>query len=436
MNARPPSACGDVMTPTTAPPSMAPRSTTLASGSEWRVILPMMVIVLFVMSGMGMVIPVLSLYAQSFGVGSVLVGTIITAFGVARLFVNLPAGILAERHGRRVLLWGGPLILAAASVAAALTESFLPLLVWRFVQGVGSGLYMTGAMIAIADLSDERTRGRRMGAYQTALLTGTAIGPAVGGLLAGRWGYTAPFWGFAAVSALAALFAFACIPETRPARSRGTSSAAAGRGDLARLVRDRGFTLVSLITFGVFFTRTAAQWQLIPLLAAHRFGMAPDAIGWALALSAAMTLVATPLSGWLADRLPRRPLIAASALLVALALALIAACESVPLFWAALMLLGVALAIGAPAASAFAASRAPAGRFGPTLGLLRTVGDVGFVAGPLAVGLVIDATGLGYGAGVLANAALMAAAAVAFAAFSGPRTPPSPIPSPNEEPLP
>ncbi len=397
--------------------------------SEWRVIAPMMGIVLFVMSGMGMVIPVLSLYAQSFGVGSVLIGMIITAFGVARLFVNMPAGILAERHGRRVLLWGGPLILAAASVAAALAESFAALLVWRFVQGVGSGLYMTGAMVAIADLSDNRTRGRRMGAYQTALLTGTAIGPAVGGFLAERWGYTAPFWGFAVASGLAALFAFACIPETRPEGSQA-KALEDGRGDLARLVRDRGFTLVSLITFGVFFTRTAAQWQLIPLVAAHRFSMAPDAIGLALALNALVTLLTTPLSGWLADRLPRRPLIAVSAMAVALSLGLIAVCESTPLFWAALMLLGLSLGLGAPASSAFAAACAPDGRYGPTLGLLRTVGDMGFVVGPLVVGLIIDASGLGYGVGIMANAALMAVASVAFAA--GTHT----LPCPIEEPLP
>ncbi len=407
-----------------------PRAEAAAPAGSWRTVAPMLAVGLFVMTGMGMVIPVLSLYARSFGVGPVLVGMIITVFGAARLLVNLPAGLLAERHGRRVLLWGGPLILAAASAAAALAESFAALLVWRFAQGVGSGLYMTGAMIAIADLSDDRNRGRRLGAYQTALLAGTAIGPAAGGLLAGIGGYTAPFWGFALVSALAALFAFVRMPETRPA-APPRRAAAAGRGDLARLVRHRGFTLVSLVTFGVFFTRTAAQWQLIPLLAADRFAMAPDTVGLALGLSALATLLTMPLSGWLADRLPRRPLIAASAMAVALALALIAACESAALFWAALILLGLSLGLGAPASSAFAAACAPAGRFGPTLGLLRTAGDVGFVAGPLVAGLVIEASGLGHGAGILANAALMGAAAVAFAAGTHPQSPP-----PSQEPLP
>ncbi|TWA66311.1 putative MFS family arabinose efflux permease [Azospirillum baldaniorum] len=393
-----------------------------ARTAEWRVIAPMLVIVLFVMCGMGMVIPVLSLYAQSFGVGPALIGLIITVFGVARLFVNLPAGILADRYGRRALLWGGPLVLGGASIAAALAEDFAVLLVWRFVQGVGSGLYMTGAMVAIADLGDSRSRGRRMGAYQTALLTGASIGPLMGGLLAERWGYTAPFWGFAAVSGLAALFAFLALPETRrPANANaGADTRPPERGGVRDLLRQRGYAPVLLVTFGVFFTRTAAQWQLIPLVAAHRFGMAPDAIGLALTLSAGVTLVTTPLAGWLADRVPRRGLIVASAASVAVALGLIAACPTVPLFWGALALLGLALGLGGPASSAFAAGCAPDGRLGPTLGLLRTAGDVGFVAGPLVAGFAVavsdTAFGGGEAAGLFVNAALMAIAAAAFAA--------------------
>ncbi|MCR6630098.1 MAG: MFS transporter [Magnetospirillum sp.] len=146
-----------------AHPAALPSALPSARAAEWRIIAPMLVIVLFVMCGMGMVIPVLSLYAQSFGIGPALIGLVITAFGVARLFVNLPAGILADRYGRRALLWGGPLVLGGASVAAALAEDFAALLLWRFVQGVGSGLYMTGAMVAIADLGDSRSRAGAWG---------------------------------------------------------------------------------------------------------------------------------------------------------------------------------------------------------------------------------------------------------------------------------
>ena len=49
---------------------------------------------------------------QGFGVGAAAVGTTISVYAVARLMMNLPAGILADRYGRKPLLVWGPLITA------------------------------------------------------------------------------------------------------------------------------------------------------------------------------------------------------------------------------------------------------------------------------------------------------------------------------------
>ncbi len=102
---------------------------------------------------MGSLAPVLALYASSFGVTEWAIGAVITVFGLGRLAVDIPAGLLAERIGRRALLWIGPAVAGVASVGAALTDSYLLLVACRFLQGVGSGIYMTVATIVCADLS-------------------------------------------------------------------------------------------------------------------------------------------------------------------------------------------------------------------------------------------------------------------------------------------
>ncbi|MGK3916714.1 MFS transporter, partial [Enterococcus faecium] len=49
---------------------------------------------------------------QGFGVGAAAVGSTISVYAIARLMMNLPAGILADRYGRKPLLVWGPLITA------------------------------------------------------------------------------------------------------------------------------------------------------------------------------------------------------------------------------------------------------------------------------------------------------------------------------------
>ena len=65
-----------------------------------------------VMAGQGVVSPIIPLYASDFGVSASMVGLTLTVFAFARLILDVPAGLIADRYGRRILLIGGPLITA------------------------------------------------------------------------------------------------------------------------------------------------------------------------------------------------------------------------------------------------------------------------------------------------------------------------------------
>ena len=52
-----------------------------------------------VMAGQGVVGPVLPLYARDFGVSATMVGLTLTVFALARLILNIPAGLIADRFG-------------------------------------------------------------------------------------------------------------------------------------------------------------------------------------------------------------------------------------------------------------------------------------------------------------------------------------------------
>ena len=84
----------------------------------------------------------------------------LTIFAFARLILNIPAGLLADRFGRKVLLVGGPAITAIGMFGSGWADSILSLLAWRFVAGAGSAFYMSGALIYLIDIAPPDKRAR------------------------------------------------------------------------------------------------------------------------------------------------------------------------------------------------------------------------------------------------------------------------------------
>lgn len=403
------------------------RQITLFLSPLWRnpQIAAMMALTTFIMSGVGLVSPILSVYAATFPASATMAGMVITLFGVGRLIVNIPAGLLSQRFGHRPLLVAGPLILVVGSVAAALATSLDVLLAARFVQGIGSGIYMTVSSATIATLAAPSERGRLMSLYQGGMLLGTGLGPAIGGVLASHFGYSAPFWAYAVVCMIALVIAWCSsdLPGSTHRRSGDepitTDSPASARSAL----RQPLFLLACMINFGVFFTRTASQWQAIPLLAHERYGMGVDKIGLALTLLATMNFVTLPLTGALVDRYGARRVTFVSTMVTALALVWIGLGEGVHMMWIGMAILGVGGGLNGPATAAFAAEIVPIREYGPAMGLMRTFGDAGFVFGPILIGAMADLGSVGPVGGLLANAALMAVAGLVFASIRGKATP-------------
>lgn len=378
---------------------------------------PALIVIMVTVAGhmlmMSSLAPILSLYAKSFGVSEWAIGFVITIFGMGRLMVDIPAGLLAEKLGRKTLLWIGPAIAGVASVGAALTDNYALLIVFRFLQGVGSGIYMTVATIVAADMSTRQTRGRVMALYQAALLTGAGLGPAVGGLVGEAFGLSAPFWMSAGIGILSALYARFQFTETQ---SEAHASHKGGHGFAAiwMVLAVLPLAAVLFIQFGVFFSRSAGQWTMMPLLGNSRFGLEAGTIGLALTLSALSNLGVLPWAGSASDRFGSVPVIILSTSLSAVSIFLIAYSIMPWMFWTGLALLGVATGFSGPAVASYVAENAPEGRYGPVMGVLRFAGDLGFVIGPVLLGLSVDFLRFGYGDALALNGWLVAASAGLF----------------------
>ena len=401
------------------------RSRVIAPLRENPALLMVCVATGIIMLGQGIIGPVLPLYAKDFNVSATMIGASISVFGLARILLNLPAGVLSDRFGRRLLLVAGPAITALGSFLSAAAGDIWQLLAFRFVAGAGSAMFMTGAITLVTDISTRENRARMLSLFQGSLLLGVSIGPAVGGLTAELLGLRAPFVVVGALAAGCTLWAARVIPETHPspaaaevaARSNDIPPPSTAASSLRPLFTNMGFTLVSLFTFSIFFTRTGARQTIIPLLGDDRLGLTAGSLGAVFAMMALLNLATIWPAGAWADRFGRKRVIVPSALLTAIGLGLFALTGNLALFLTAAVVQAIGTGLSGPAPAAYAADVIPAEARGLGMGLYRTYSDIGFVAGPLLLGWLADATG-SFNWSLGATAILVAASALIFGLFA------------------
>jgi len=383
------------------------------------------------MAGQGVVSPVLPIYADNFGVSTAVVGLTFTAFGLARLLLNVPAGLLADQAGRRVLLIGGPLITAVGMIGSGLAPSIWVLLLWRLVAGAGSALYMTGAQIYLIDIAGDAQRARYIATNQGALLVGVSVGPAIGGLLADAYGLRMPFLVVGAGALLTALYGFLRLPETLGTETgdgpRDGATGRAGRGlPPWEFVLSRQFVAVGVVTFAIFSVRSGFRQTLVPLVGVENYGLDPGDLGLLFTMLGVVGLVLIGPAGWAADRFGRKPAIVPPGYVTAIGVAIAALATTPAWFAVGLLISSIGTGVSGPAPAAFVADIAPPELRGSAMGLYRTWGDLGLVLAPLLAGLLADATNLE--TAMLAIAVLIVAAITFFMVVAV--EPPRPAPEP------
>lgn len=376
---------------------------------------------MFMTMGQGIISPILPLLVQSFGMTAMMVGFAVSAFALARAFANIPAGVLTKRFGARFVLVLGAVFSVVGNLMVALLPNYTALVVFRFVAGLGSAFFITGAVIFVAAVSVPANRGRLMAIFQAAFLMGLTLGPSVGGITADLFGLASPFFLVAVVSALSGLWAVAKIPAG-VAQIAGEASGLGGQrqpggaeGTMGgfSVFRHLGYQAVNIITAGTFFTRSGALFNLWPLLGKDRFGLGPGPLGLLFTLPSAVNLVFQPFVGALADRLGRKLLLVPTMFLVAASLLLSAVSPVLGLFALAMVLYGIAQSVEGPTANAYIADVAPRNQLAMAMGVNRTIGDVGLVIGSPLLGLIADVAGIPWG--LVANAGVMLVVAVLFA---------------------
>ncbi len=131
----------------------------------------------------------------------------------------VPAGRLADAHGRKLLYLYGFAVFTLASAACGFAPSLLALVAFRVVQAAGAAM-MQANSVALVTTSAPRERMRSaLGVQAAAQALGLALGPTVGGALVSTLGWRWVFWVNVPVGVVALVGGHYLLPRTR-ARTR------------------------------------------------------------------------------------------------------------------------------------------------------------------------------------------------------------------------
>ena len=349
--------------------------------------------------------PVLPLFAASLNATPAEIGWIVMASTIPGILISYPAGALSDYLGKRRILLASLAVFASAPFLYLIIDSAWQLMAVRFYHGFATAIFGTVATAAIAERY-RADRAARLSTYSSVTIVGRSIAPFLGGTLISLASFGAVYVA-CAIAGVLALGAGLLLrdsqpkPKTRLALPHFWSS-------LRTVLRDRGIMLVSTVEAAQYLVFGAIEAFLA--LYAASLGIPAWQIGVILGVQLVSIVFAKPVMGRISDRVGRRRVILPGLLVGAASVLLLPVFPNVVGLSVLSLVFGVGFATVTSSTAALVADLTKDGRYGSSMGVLRTVMDVGQSIGPVLTGFIVGVAG--YASAFALLAAILAAAAL------------------------
>jgi MFS family permease len=360
--------------------------------------------------GIGMVVPVRVLYAQSHGASLAVIGAMASSFLLSSFLFQYPTGWLADLWGRRRLMVIGLALQSIVSLGYLVVSDPIVFVGLRFLEGMVAASVIPSARALVADVIPEERRGEAYGLFSAFLNAGFLLGPALGGVFA-TFGYTPAFVGSSVFRVLALIMVLTLV--------RADASVLPSDLEQVKAVARKAlFTLpligVYILMFGdsLFF---GFELTVLPLWMRHNLGASVAVIGIAYAFWGVTSMLMSPFGGRAADRVRRSWLIFIFGLLQLPLYALYGLANVAILVVVVFGVHGLVYAFIQPAVDASLAAASPPNARARAQGLYSAIGQVGAFVAANALSLLyavnfrlpIFVMGAGYGVCVVAGGLLV-----------------------------
>jgi EmrB/QacA subfamily drug resistance transporter len=192
---------------------------------------------------------------------------VVSAYTIAFAAVLLPAGRLADAHGRRRTFFAGLALFALGALATGVAPTLLVVVIGRAIQGIGGALIVPASLGLLLEASPPDEMTRSVALYGGITAVGVATGPTIGALVVEHAGWR---WSF-----------LLSLPFAAAAWALGVRDLSRARVGTQRAIDVGGIALVALamsaVSLGIAEGRSWG-WTSPAILTTFAVGIAAGAL--------------------------------------------------------------------------------------------------------------------------------------------------------------
>jgi len=340
------------------------------------------------MLGLGIIAPLMPIYAKSLGATGIWLGIIFSGFSLSRAIFMPIVGKLSDKRGRKGFITSGLLLYSLISLLYIFAGKVYHLTAVRLAHGVASAMVVPVAMAYIGEVAEKGKEGSAMGSFNLALLLGTGAGPFLGGVLNDSFGIASVFYAMAGLAAVAFVITLLFLPDIRYSGDREIHHPVSF-GETIKNSTMKGLLLYNIISA----VGRGGIMAFLPILAS-RIDINASQAGIIISFHIFLIALLQSPCGRLADRYNRVLLVLIGSMVAALALLLAPIARNFWQLFSISSLMGVGGATSMPSISAITVEVGQRLGMGVSMGLFNTATSVGMIAAPLISGVVMDASGI------------------------------------------
>ena len=353
-------------------------------------LLPIFLTVFVDVLGLTLVLPLLPFYALHFGASPLVVGCLAATYAVCQLVSGPILGRISDDVGRKPTLLVSQLGTFIGFIVLGSANSLWMLFASRIIDGSTAG-NLSIAQAYISDSTKPEDRTRAFGFIGIAFGTGFLVGPAVSGLLASKFGFAAPAYAAAGLSALSIVLTATMLPKQDP---KAKSDAPRRSLNFGRFLK-RALPRRRLLEFFAFTTAFSTLVGGLALYLHERFNFGVEQTGYVYALSGLIgALVQGGIIGRLARSLGEARLSLLGFATMALGYAFLGAAHTIPVLVVLIAVAAFGSAVARPSLTTLLTKSVGPSEQGAVLGVSQSLSGISQIMGPIVAGWLIGTSRL------------------------------------------